>query len=67
MAGFDKARPGQTRALFAAGRPAHGRRVVRQPHRETRAREPFDKAPAIGEYALHRRSGVAAKVCMLTS
>jgi hypothetical protein len=53
-------------------RRAHAGRVGGQPYRktvdpETLAGELDDGAPATGEYALHWRSGVGAKVRVLTS
>ena len=78
MAVFDQVRPGQRRFVCrtayvdARVRRAHGGRVGGQPYRktldpETPVGELDDGAPVTGEYALHWRSGVGAKVRVLTS
>jgi len=62
MAGFDQALPGQLRIVCSAKTLD-----PEMPAPETLARELDDGTSATGESALHWRSGVVAKVRVLTS
>jgi hypothetical protein len=54
-------------ARACVGRPAYDGRVGLPPYREMPARELFEGIPVVEEYAVHRRTGVPGKVCVLTS
>jgi hypothetical protein len=65
MAGFDKVDPANPCLLTVL--PAHDGRAGLQPYREMPACDLDKGIPVAGEYALHRRTGMAGKVRVLTS
>jgi hypothetical protein len=65
MAGFDKVDPAYPCLLTVL--PAHDGQAGLQPYRENAACDLDREIPVAGEYAWHRRMGMAGKVRVLTS
>jgi hypothetical protein len=69
MAGFDKVDPANSCCLCGAAACwlADDGRVDLQLYRKTRTHTPDEGIAVVGEYALHRRIGLAGKMRVLTS